>query len=182
MSSKLRAGLGVLTICSVIILFISGRVWVTANFAETNAPTLTLPITGRALNPLAAGCAWALIASILAFLVSKGVLRKVIALVMVLLSAAALVSAWSSHGAGAASQVDSIVSEAIGRTVTTVNYTSNSLWLVAVICSGLCLLVATFLLIIPSGQAKPTRYERSKDVSELSPWQALDAGIDPTQD
>ena len=182
MKSRLRASLSVLTICSIILLFISGRVWVTANFAEANTPTLTLPITGRALHPLSAGCAWALIASVLAFLVSKGVLRKLVALVMSLLSAGTLVSSWSTHGSTIASQVDSLTSEAIGRTVKYVIFTSNHLWLVAVTCSMFCLAMSIFLLISPSGPAKPKRYDRTENVAELSPWQALDAGLDPTQD
>jgi len=180
MSSK--ASLSVLTICSIILLFISGRVWVTANFAEANTPTLALPITGRALNPLGAGCAWALIASVLAFLVSKGVLRKLVALVMVLLSAGTLISSWSTHGPTIASQVDSITSQAIGRTVKSVIFSSNSLWLVAFTCSMFCLAMSIFLLLSPSAPAKPKRYDRSENIAELSPWQALDAGLDPTQD
>ena len=182
MSNKLRANLSMLTICSVILLFISSRVWVTANFAEANVPTLVLPITGRALHPLIAGCSWALIASVLAYLVSKGVLRKLVVIVMVLLSAAALVSSWSTHGRTIANQVDSLTSEAIGRTVENVVFATNILWLVAVICSVFCLVSAIFLFVAPSGPAKPTRYDRAENVAELSPWQALDAGIDPTQD
>ncbi len=181
-SSKLRANLSGLTICSLILLFISGRIWVTANFAEANVPTLVLPITGRALHPLGAGCAWALIASVLAYSVSKGVLRKLVASVMVLLSAAVLVSSWSTHGRAIANQVDSLTSEAIGRTLQNVAFATNSLWLVAVICSVFCLVSAILLLVAPSGPGKPTRYERPENVAELSPWQALDAGIDPTQD
>ena len=182
MNRKLRTSITVLTIGAVILLFISGRVWLTAKFSETNAPTLVLPISGRALHPLGAGCAWALIASAVAYLVCSGVLRKIVAFVMVLLSIGALISAWSTHGSTIASQVDSLTSEAIGRTVQYVIFSTNSLWLVAIACSLVCLVAAIFLLVSPSGAKKPSRYERSKNVAELTPWQALDAGLDPTQE
>ena len=182
MNRRLRASITVLTIGAIGLLLISGRVWITANFSETNVPTLVLPISGRALHPLGAGCAWALIASVLAYLVSAGVLRKLVAFVMVLLSLGALLSSWSTHGPAIASQVDSLTSEAIGRTVKYVMFSTNSLWLVAVTCSAICLAVAIFLLVSPSGPKKPSRYERAKNVTELTPWQALDAGLDPTQE
>lgn len=182
MSSKIRASITVLTICSLILLFISGRVWITANFAETNSPTLNLPITGRTLDPLGAGCAWALLASVLAYLVSRGVLRRLVAVVMVLLSTATLVSAWNSHGHATSSQVDELTSQAVGRTVLAVNFSSNYLWLVAFICAGLCLVSAIILAVAPSCPVKSKRYDRVDNSTELSPWQALDAGIDPTQD
>jgi len=181
-SRKLRASLSVLTIAAIILLFISGRVWITANFAEANSPTLNLPITGRALDPLSAGCSWAVLASVLAFLVSSGILRRMVAAVMVLLSAAILVSAWNSHGPAIASQVDTLTSLAVGRSVAGVSFESNYLWVLAVTSSGLCLVAAVLSLLAPSGPKKPARYERSENVAELSPWQALDAGLDPTQD
>lgn len=182
MSSKIRASITVLTLCSLVLLFISGRVWITANFAETNSPTLILPITGRALDALGAGCAWALLASVLAYLVSRGALRRLVAVVMVLLSSATLVSAWNSHGQSTSSQVDDLTSQAVGRTVIAVNFASNYLWLAAFICAGLCLVSAIFLTVAPSGPVKSKRYDRVENTTELSPWQALDAGIDPTQD
>lgn len=182
MNSKLRASVTVLTLCAIILLFISGRVWVSANFIETNAPRLVLPITGRALDPLGAGCAWALLASVLAYLVSRGLLRRVVALVMVCLSSAAVVSACNSHGSAVAGEVDALISLAVGRTVTGAIYSSNYLWLIAFIGSGLSLVISILLLVSPSGPAKRARYDRSENVAELSPWQAMDAGIDPTQD
>jgi len=181
-SSKLRASLAVLIFGAIILLFISGRVWITANFSEPNSPTLNLPITGRELDPLGAGCSWALIASVLAFLVSSGILRRVVASVMVLLSAAILMSTWNSHGAAIANQVDALTSQAVGRSVVGVVFESNYFWVLAVTCSVLALIAAIFLLLTPSGPKKPARYERSENVADLSPWQALDAGLDPTQD
>ena len=101
---------------------------------------------------------------------------------MLLLSGTALISAWHSHGDAVAGQVSVLTSQAVGRTVTDVNFTSNYLWMLAVVSSGLCLIAGALLLIAPSSPAKPSRYDRSQNPAELSPWQALDAGLDPTQD
>ena len=182
MSSKIRASLTLLTLCALVQLFISGRVWITANFVETNSPTLILPITGRALDPLGAGCAWALLASVLAYAVSRGAIRRVVSVVMIVLSGATLASSWNLHGKAISAQVDSITSQAVGRTVIAVNFSSNYLWLAAVTCAGICLVSAIFLTLAPGAPVKPRRYDRAENATDLSPWQALDAGLDPTQD
>jgi hypothetical protein len=181
-TGRIRAGITLLTTGALILLFISSRAWVSAKFAETNSPTLVLPISGRALDPLGAGCSWALIASTLAYLVSKGPIRKAVAVVITLLGTGALLSAWSSRGGAISGQVDALVSEAVGRTVTGAVYASNLLWLLAVVCSGLCVVSGLLLLTSPSGPTKPSRYERAESSHDLTPWQALDAGLDPTQD
>jgi len=101
---------------------------------------------------------------------------------MVCLSSAAIVSAWNSHGSAIAGEVDVLISQAVGRTVTGAIYSNNYIWLIAFFGSVLSFVISVFLLISPSGPAKRARYDRSENVAELSPWQAIDAGIDPTQD
>jgi len=179
---RIRASVGTLLVTAIALLFISGRIWVSATLAEPNTPQLPLNLTGRALDPLGAGCAWALVTSAIAYLATRGIIRRVVAVVALTLSVGALLSAAQSHGSALASVVDSAASDVLGRTVMNISFSDNHLWQVAVVSSSLSLLASLVLVFASTAQKKNARYERKGTASELTSWQALDAGFDPTQD
>lgn len=182
MSPRLRGAISALAASAIALLFISGRVWATATLAEPNTPQLQLNLTGRALDPLGAGCAWALLTSAVAYRVTRGFIRRVVAVIAVALSIGSLVSALQSHGAAIGVAIDSAASDTLGRTITNVGFSDNHFWQAALVISLISLLLSLVLVIAPATPKNNARYERKGQASELTSWQALDAGIDPTQD
>ena len=168
--------------CAAALLVISTRPWVTAIFVESGSPKLSLGITGRAIEPLGAGAAWALIAGAIAFSITSGILRKVVSGILVILSLTALVSAVNSHGSALVTEADRTISQALGRTAVATQYSENYFWLVAAASSLLSLALSIVLLLAPTVQVTASRYNRAAEDGDLTTWQAIDAGIDPTQD
>lgn len=182
MKSRIQLALGTLAFCSTLLLVISTRNWVTASFSELNTPDLQLGISGKSLDPLGAGCAWALLAGLIAYRVTSGLVRRTVALFLVALSGASLFSALGSRANVISDQVDYLVSEAVGRTVTLVPYSSNIFWGVASLLSMVNLFASLLLATGPTHGQSASRYNRTNAANELTTWQAIDAGLDPTQD
>ena len=181
-TSRTRRALAGLVICAAALLIISTRTWVTATFIESGSPTLSLGITGRAIEPLGAGAAWALIAGAIAFGITSGVLRRLVSTVLMVLSLTSLVSAVNAHGSAGATEANRAISQAVGRTVIATELSETYFWLFAAVLSLVAVTLSTILLLAPKVLATPSRYNRATEDSDLTTWQAIDAGLDPTQD
>ena len=167
-------------ICSVIVLVALGRPWVAATYTETGFPSVSLSLNANQLNPSINGLALAALASALGAIATRRVFRRVVGAVI------------ASLGIGIVAMTINLVNnldkfvgvkfeQAIGRDVSGwVSEAAHYEWLVipAGFFIALCGLMIT-LKSFDTGMSQ--RYERnSSRESELTPWQALDQGIDPT--
>ena len=183
MNKKLRSAIFGLLFSSAILLIVSGRAWVSIAVTESGFPQFHLSMTGRDLDPVIAGCAWALVTSSLALFATRGILQKIVAFIATVLSVATAWSCWQAHGSSSVPTVNNFVASAVGRQIDGLNQQFNALWLISLIAALFCTIfsVVTFFSSSKSSQISP-RYERNQDEMKVTPWQALDQGIDPTSD
>jgi uncharacterized membrane protein (TIGR02234 family) len=179
-----RSALVVALASSAIALFSSARQWVHLTYSETGFPNIELDLSGRDLDPLPAGLAVLVVATILALLISRGLLHRLLALVIALAGFAIAVASWRSG-----SQLEHLASltdhleSSLGRTATGQTTHTSTMWWAVSLVSGLLAAFSGVAMVI-AGHDRPrgsTNYERSSsDAVQLSPWQALDQGVDPT--
>lgn len=180
MKLTLRNLLAIELVFSAILLVTLGRTWVVATYSETGFPSVNLSLSANQLTSSLHGLALAAVASALGAIATRGVFRRIVGSAIVALGVGIVVSAFSLIN-----NLDKLVGlqfeAAIGRSVSGwVSETSNYMWLVAlagtfIALCGLVIAVKSF----DSGISK--RYERNpSSLSQLTPWQAMDQGIDPT--
>ena len=172
-------------VSSATLLFISGRSWLSITVTEPGFPHFDLSMTGREVEPLIAGCAWALVTSVLALLVTRGTLQRIVGVIAALLGIVATVSCLQANGSASSTAVSSYLAGKVGVTIQGYLQTSNSLWLIALICSLMSASAAVVVTLSVSNDSKlSSRYERSTEIGkdDISAWQALDEGLDPTAD
>ena len=180
MKLTLRNLISLELLSSVIVLIALSRPWVVATYEETGFPTVNLSLSANQLNSTLNGLAIAAAASVLGVVATRGIFRRLVGAVIlaigvgIVFATANLINNWEVF-------VGSQFEQAIGREVTGwVADTSSYAWLVipAGISIALCGL-AIALKSFETGMSK--RYERNPATeSQLTPWQALDQGIDPT--
>ena len=180
MKLSLRNLITIELISSVVVLVALGRPWVVATYSETGFPTVNLSLSANELNATLNGLAIAAIASALGAIATRGIFRRIVGVVILALGIGIVISTFTLT-----SNLDQFVGEqfeqAIGRDVSGwAAETSNYAFVVipAGILIALCGL-AIMLKSFDSGMSQ--RYERNPSQErELTPWQALDQGIDPT--
>ena len=179
-----RSALVVALASSAIALFSSARQWVHLTYIETGFPNIELDLSGRDLDPLPAGLAVLVVATILALLISRGLMHRLLALVIALAGFGIAVASWRSGAQleHLASLTDHLESS-LGRTATGQTTHTSTMWWAVSLVSGLLVAVSGVAMLI-TGHDRPrgsSNYERtSADAGQLSPWQALDQGVDPT--
>jgi uncharacterized membrane protein (TIGR02234 family) len=180
MKVSLRNLIALELLCSVIVLLALSRTWVVATYDEAGFPSVNLSLSANQLVSSLHGLALAAIASALGAIATRGVFRRIVGVVIVFLGGGLVATA-----VNLTNNLNQFVGvkfeQAIGREVSGwVSETSNYGWLVVpagmiVTLCGLVIAVKSF----DSGMSQ--RYERNPSpVNELTPWQALDRGIDPT--
>ena len=180
MKLTLRNLISIELLSSVIVLVALSRPWVVATYEETRFPTVDLSLSANQLNSTLNGLAIAAAASALGVVATRGIFRRLVGAVILAIGVG-IVFATASLINNLDVFVGSQFEQAIGREVTGwVADTSSYAWLVipAGISIALCGL-AIALKSFETGMSK--RYERNPaSESQLTPWQALDQGIDPT--
>lgn len=167
-------------ISSVLVLVALGRPWVVATYSETGFPTVNLSLSANELNATLNGLAIAAIASALGAIATRGIFRRIVGAIILLLGIGIVISTFSLIR-----NLDQFVGEqfeqAIGREVSGwAAETSNYAFVVMpagilIALCGLAIMIKSF----DSGMSQ--RYERNPSQErELTQWQALDRGIDPT--
>ena len=180
MKLTLRNLISLELLSAVIVLVALSRPWVVGTYQETGFPTVNLSLSANQLNASLNGLAIAALASALGAIATRGIFRRLVGAVI------------SAIGIGIVLATGNLVKnldvfvglqfeQAVGREVTGwVAQTSYYEWLVipAGVLIALCGL-AIALKSFETGLSK--RYERNpSNANELTPWQALDQGIDPT--
>jgi len=167
-------------IASVVTLIALGRTWVTATYTETGFPSVTLSLSANQLNASTNALALAAFASALGAIATRGIFRRIVGGVILALGVGLIINTINLTN-----NLDQFLGlkfeQAMGREVSGwVSETSNYALLVVpagfvVALCGLAIAVKSF----DTGMSQ--RYERnlSQD-KQLTPWQALDQGIDPT--
>lgn len=180
MKLSLRNLISIELLSSVVILIVLSRPWVTATYKETGFPTVNLSLSANQLNASLNGLAIAALASALGAIATRGFFRRLVGVVILAIGVGIVLSTINL-----VKNLDVFVGmqfeQAVGREVTGwVAETSSYDWVVipAGVLIALCGLAIT-LKSFETGMSK--RYERNlENGSELTPWQALDQGIDPT--
>lgn len=181
MKLSYRSAISILLISSVAVVIAAGRTWAKVWFEDPGFPVVSITLSGSQLEPAISGLGAAAVASVLGLMAARGVFRRVIGGVVVLIGIGILYSALlvkSTIG----SHVKPAITEAVGRNVDVFEFSFNNLVWVAILGSlGIILSGVVFLLRNFSSAKMSGRYERKRPAeAELSPWQSLDSGIDPT--
>jgi uncharacterized membrane protein (TIGR02234 family) len=167
-------------ICTIIVLIAVSRSWVSATYSETGFPSVSLSLSANQLNPSLSGMALAAIASALGAIATRGVFRRIVGAVIVCLGSGIVLSTTNLMN-----NLDQFVGinfeQAIGRQVSGWA-TEISHFNLLVLPAGLIIAICGIVIAVKSFDTSMSkRYERNSSLeTELTPWQALDKGIDPT--
>jgi uncharacterized membrane protein (TIGR02234 family) len=175
-----------LLVGGAVALFVAfGLPWATADVPLLSGSTEAVRaqgLTGRDLFPGAAMAAWIALASVAGVVATRSWGRIVVGVLATLAGAAAVASALV-FVASSAAVVDAHVGEVVGSPVSVVASVTPA-WVLAALGGGLVVSAGGWTAL--RGTRWPvlgSRYERNGSASaRLSPWDAQDAGRDPTDD
>lgn len=181
MAKLYRSLLLTLAICSIIVLVMTGQAWVTVTLTEADAPGLTFSFSGRDLEPVIAGLTLVPIAGVVGLIAAKGLLQRFFGFVVFLIGSAvgylafAVTQDWPRY-------VGILLSNKLGRTTTEFTFTNSPLaYGVILPAIGVALVGLMFTIRNFDSAKKKGNYESPESLAAgLTPWQALDSGIDPT--
>lgn len=180
MKLTLRNLISIELLSSVIVLVALSRPWVVAAYEETGFPTVNLSLSANQLNSTLNGLAIAAAASALGVVATRGIFRRLVGAVILAIGVG-IVFATANLMNNFDVSVGSQFEQAIGREVTGwVADTSSYAWLI--IPAGISIALCGLAIALKSFETEMSkRYERNPaSESQLTPWQALDQGIDPT--
>jgi uncharacterized membrane protein (TIGR02234 family) len=165
-------------LASGLVLVLLSRQWVSAKYVETGFPNVLLDLTANELTPALNALAIAAIAATLGAIATRGIGRRLVGVVTVAIGLG-IVFATLDITRNLETLLGSKFAEAIGRDVSGWSQES-SIYAWLVIPAGLVIAGCGFLIARKSFEsALSKRYERVK-AQNLTPWQSLDQGIDPT--
>ena len=167
-------------IFSGLVLVLLSRRWVSAEYVESGFPTVNLDLSANELMPALSGLAVAAIASTLGAIATRGIARRLVGAIIAAIGLG-IVFVTVNIIQSPEQLLDAKFAEAIGRNVSGWSQEiSNLPWLVVVI--GLLIATCGALIAVRNFDSQLSgRYERvQKNVPNLTPWQSLDKGIDPT--
>jgi uncharacterized membrane protein (TIGR02234 family) len=180
MKLSLRNLISLELVFSVIVLFALSRPWVVATYTEAGFPAVNLSLSANQLDSSANGLALAAIASALGAIATRGIFRRIVGGVIFALGVGLIFTTINLSN-----NLDQFLGlqfeQAIGREVSGwVSETSN--YALLVIPAGFVVAICGLAIAVKSFDAGMSqRYERNlSEDKQLSPWQALDQGIDPT--
>lgn len=171
-----RTALTLLLISAVGILIASSFTWVTAQvFVLGGSGTRELTLSGNAVLPAVTSLAIVALAGALAVLALKGWARQLIGVLVAMIAVVIETSV-----------IRFVAQPTIDSGNDTVHSIGLSPWWVLVILLALLMLISGVLIIgfSRSWTAMGSKYEAEgmRKQAELSPWDALNAGQDPTQE
>lgn len=160
---------------------ISGQGWARVTLAESNSPQLTFTFSGRQLEPIIAGLTLVPVVGVVGLIAAKGWLQRFFGLVIFLIGSAiaylafAVTQNWQNY-------VGNLLATKLGRVTSEFTLTTSPL-ATTVILPAIGIALVGFVFTIRNFDLAKRRgnYESAESgVAGLTPWQALDAGYDPT--
>lgn len=180
MKLTLRNLISIELLSSVVVLVALSRPWVVASYEETGFPSVNLSLTANQLNSSINGLAVAAIASALGVIATRGIFRRLVGVVIFALGIG-ITLATLNLKTNLNEFVGLQFEQAIGREVT--GWVADiARYDLLVMPAGVLVALCGLVIALKSfDSAMSQRYERNpRAESELTPWQALDQGIDPT--
>jgi len=180
MKSKLAVAAAVAAVCALGVLLAAGQHWGSATV--TAATRQHLSVTGRQVSSALPALAGALIAFAVAIVATRGLLRRIVALVGVVVAATEVAVAVHAHG----DVGNALAARTFGVAARSVSAHANSWWLLAT-ASGAVAAVAFGVVAVAGGgwQGMGARYDAPRAAArqrdpDVAAWEALDRGDDPT--
>ena len=177
---KLRNLISIEVLSAAVVLIALSRPWVVATYEETGFPSVNLSLSANQLNSAINGLAIAALASALGAIATRGIFRRLVGFVIFAIGLGIVFATFNLTN-----NLDQFVGlqfeQAIGREVTGwVAETTQYSWLV--IPAGVLIALCGLIIGLKSFETSLSqRYERNPSSEQLlTPWQALDQGIDPT--
>ena len=163
----------------VVVVASNMRPWAKVIVTEELSPQLPMSFSGRDIEVMPTALSLVVIASLLIF----GYLRSLsLRLVQVIVAVASLGIVWFSlNGHDMTEKVNELVAASIGRSITSMTVTTYPWWMGSV-AGGVLILFGVGFGLLANPAPRQSRYERAPRENDLTPWQALDAGLDPTGD
>jgi uncharacterized membrane protein (TIGR02234 family) len=166
----------------------AGRAWVTAAIGDGEGPGASFELTGSDVAPAAGALGVVIVAAALAVLASGGWFRRVIGLVVVLVSGGGAWATFTDPG----DAIDRTVAESVTFSTGEPVASDGTIWpWVALAAFGVAAVLGA--MVARYGAAWPTmgrRYEApgtgpsdeaaAPEQTEADLWKSLDHGIDPT--
>lgn len=180
MKSRLLLAVAAIVAGALLVLFAAGQQWGSATVGGAARQHVT--VTGRQVSAGLPALALALLALVVAVVATRGLLRRVVALVGALVAVTEAVVAF--HAAG--DVMDALTVRAFGVDAKLLTTQTNGWWLPAAL-GGIVAMIAFCLIAIAGGQWQgmgsrydaPSAATRQRDPA-TSAWEALDRGDDPT--
>lgn len=165
---------------SGLVLVLLSRQWVSATYIETGFPNVSLSLTANDLAPALSALAIAAIAATLGAISTRGIARRIVGGVIAAIGFGIILVTTDML-----QNLDNLISrqlaDAVGRDVT--NWTQeSSIYPWVVIPAGSVIAMCGALMAFKTFESQLSkRYERDQlKAQNLTPWQSLDQGIDPT--
>lgn len=180
-----RALLGAVLACAVaglLLLFAAGRTWGSATLASDGGARQHVSVTGHGVASALPALGLALLALAVAMLAANGVLRRVAALLVVTVGAAALAVAVRARG----DVGHALAARVFASRAASVGGARAHWWLLAAIASMLAVVAGAAVVV---GVGRRTGLGARYDAPETAPaagaspvddWDAIERGQDPT--
>jgi uncharacterized membrane protein (TIGR02234 family) len=172
--------LGLAVLAAALMLFASGRTWLTVRLTAPGLPAVVRDGTGRTLAPGSFAFALAGLAGSFGVLATRRVLRVVVAVVVAVCGAGGAVTAW--FGAHAAAGLLGPTERLLGSVL----HVQHTAWPWVAVGAG-AVLAACGVVAAVRGRGWPgmgAKYDAPRGAprraSEPDMWRALDRGDDPT--
>lgn len=162
---------------TVIVLASNMRPWARVLVTEMS-PQLALNFSGRQIDVMPSAFVIVVIASIFIIGFLRGLSLRLVQLIVALSS---LGIVWFSlNGHDMSAKISELVANQVGREIESMTVNTYPWWMGSV-AGAILILVASGFGLLASPPQRQNRYERGESEHDLTPWQALDAGLDPTQ-
>ncbi|MBO0829419.1 MAG: Trp biosynthesis-associated membrane protein [Streptosporangiales bacterium] len=172
--------LGLAVLAAALLLFATGRTWLTVRVTAPGLPAVVQEGTGRTLAPGSFAFALAGLAGSLGVLATRRVLRVVVAVIVAVCGAGGAVTAWL--GASATGDLLGPTERVLGSVL----HVQHTAWPWVAVGAGAVLAVCG-VLAAARGRYWPgmgAKYDAPRPASrregEPDMWRALDRGDDPT--
>ena len=161
-----------------LVLFSNSQTWAKVIVTEDATPMMPMSFSGKDIDAMPTALCIVVIASLLILGYLRGFSLRA---VQVIVAMASLGIFWFSlNGHDVSVKVNELAANNFGRTIESLTVTTYSWWLVSTV-GAVIMLAGIGFGLVSSPPKRQAKYERGADSHEsLSPWQSLDAGIDPT--